>query len=65
MGSGKDGCIRWGGDCQRDVAVLGVNVENLIVTNGDSVAWLFSAVRGGNAALRKLLQDFLLVLLLA
>jgi len=36
-------------------AVLGVNVEHLIVTNG------ILCVRGGDAALPKLLRDFLLL----
>jgi len=42
-------------------AVLGVNVGHPIVTSGDFVAWLFSAVRGGDAALPKLVWDFLLI----
>ena len=41
-------------------AVSAVNVGHPIVTNGDLVALLFSAVRGGDAALPKLLWDFLL-----
>ena len=56
-----DGCIRWGGDRLRDRGVLGVNVGHPIVTNGILVAWLLSAVRGGDAALPKLLCDFLLI----
>ena len=33
-------------------AVLGVNVGHPVVTNGDFVAYLFSAVRGVDAASR-------------
>jgi len=36
-------------------AVLGVNVGQPVVINGDFVAWLFSAVSGNDAALPKLL----------
>jgi len=38
---------------------FGVNVGHYIATSGDFVAQLFSAVRGGDAALPKLLRDFL------
>ena len=41
--------------------VLRVNVGHTIVTNGDFVAWLFLAVRGGDAARPKLLWDFLFI----
>ena len=43
-------------------AILAVNVGHPIVTNGDFVAQLFSAVRGGDAALPKLLWDVLLMM---
>ena len=33
-GRSRDGCIRWGGYCQREWAVLGLNLGRLIVTNG-------------------------------
>ena len=39
--------------------ILTVNVGHPIVTHGDFVAWLFSAVRGGDKALPKLLWNFL------
>ena len=39
-------------------AVKGVNVEHANVTNGDFDAKLFSAVRGGHAAVPELLWDF-------
>jgi len=42
-----------------DREVLRANVEHPIVTNKDFVAQLFSPVRGGDAALPKLLWDFL------
>ena len=44
-------------------AVLGVNVGHPIITSGDSVTvtYLFSAVRGGDAALPKLRWDFLFI----
>ena len=51
-----------GGNRRRKGAVSAVNVGHPIVTNGDLVALLFSAVRGGDAALPKLLWDFLLYL---
>jgi len=37
-GRSRDGCIRWGGYRQRQRAVLGVNLEHAIVTNGEFVA---------------------------
>jgi len=37
-GQSRDGCIRWGGDCQREVAGLGVNVGHFIVTSEEFVA---------------------------
>jgi len=43
---------------EREGAVLGINVGHPIVINGDFVAKLFSTVRGGDAALPKLLWDF-------
>jgi len=55
-------CITWGGDCRRgrgSFELLGVNVGHPIVTNGDFVE-LFSVVRGCDAALPKLLWNFLL-----
>jgi len=45
-------------DVAGEGAVWGVNVGHPIVTNGDFVAELFSAVKGGDAALLKLLWDF-------
>jgi len=36
-GWSRVGCIRWGGDHQRDRAVLGVNVGHPIVTNSEFV----------------------------
>jgi len=45
---------------ERKGAVLSLNVGHPIVTNGDFVAQLFSAARGGDAALPKLLWDFFL-----
>jgi len=45
---------------EAEEAVLWVNMGHPIVTNRDFVAYLFSAVGGGNAALPKLLWDFLL-----
>ena len=63
------GSVDGGGDCQRDGAVLGINVGHPIVTNGDFVTsngdfvtYLFSAIGGGDTALPKLLWDFLLLL---
>jgi len=44
---------------QRGRNSFGVNVGHPIVANGDFVVQLFSAVRGGDAALSKLLCDFL------
>ena len=55
------GVLHGGGDHRRERAVLGVNVGHPIVANGDFVAQLFSAVRSGDAALPKLLWDFLLL----
>ena len=46
----------------REGVVLWVNVGHPIVTNGDFVAQLFSAARGGNVALPKLHLDFLFLL---
>jgi len=34
----RDGCIKWGGDCRRGRAALGVNLGHPIVINGDFVA---------------------------
>jgi len=34
MGSVRDGCIRWGGDCQRGRCSFWVNVGHSIVTKG-------------------------------
>jgi len=45
---------------KRKRAIIGVNVRYVIVTIGDFVALLLSAVKGGDAALLKLLWDFLL-----
>jgi len=45
-------------------AVLVVNVRHPTVTSGLFVVQLFSAVSGGDAALPKLLWDFLLTVLL-
>ena len=53
FGWSTDGCIKWGGDRRRKGAVFGVNVGHPIVTNG------ILCVRGGDAALPKLLWDFL------
>jgi len=50
-----------GGDRRREGAVLGVNVGHPIVINGDFVAYLLSAMMGGNAALPKLFWDFLFI----
>ena len=50
----------WGGDRRREGAVLGVYVRHPTITNGDFVASLFSAVRGGDVAFPKFLWDFLL-----
>jgi len=47
------GVLGVGGDCRRGRAVLGVNVRHPIVTNGDCVSLLFSAMRDGDAALPK------------
>ena len=52
-GRSRDGCIRWDGDRQREAAVLGVNAGHPIVTNG------IRCVKGGDAALTKLLWDCL------
>jgi len=46
---------------EREGAVLEVNAGHPIATNGDFVAQLFSAMRGSDAALPKLLSDFLLL----
>ena len=54
-----------GGDRRRERGSFGVNVGRPVVTNGDFVAYLFFAVRGGDAALPKLLWDFLFLLKLA
>jgi len=56
------GVLDWAGDCPREGAILGVNLRRPIVTNGDPVVQLFSAVRGGDDALPKSLLDFLLKL---
>ena len=42
-------------------AVLGVNVGHPIVINWDFVALVFSAVKGGDAALPKLFWGFLFI----
>ena len=56
----RDGCIRWGWRSSKGKgAVLEVNMGHPIVTNGDLWQLLFSAMRGGDAALPKLLWDFL------
>ena len=57
------GVLEWDGDRRREGVVLGVNVGHPIVTNGNFVAYLFSAVRGGDAAVPKLLWDFLFMIL--
>ena len=41
--------------------IFGINVGHPIVTNGNSVALLFSAMRGGDAALPKIIWDFLFI----
>jgi len=51
------GVLDGGGNRQREVAVLWINVGYHILTNG------ILCVRGGDAALPKLLWDFLLLLL--
>jgi len=51
------GVLDGGGDCRKEGEILGVNVGNPIVTNGDFVAYLFSAVMCSDAALPKLLCD--------
>jgi len=56
------GLLDGGGDCQREGAILGVNVGLFIVTSGDFVASVFSAMRGGDTGLPKLLWDFLFLL---
>jgi len=61
-GRSRDRCIKWGADRQRGRGSFRVNVGHPIVINGYFVAYLFSAVRGGDAALSKLLWDFLLLL---
>ena len=53
-----DGCIGLGGDRRRRRGSSGVNVGHPTVTNG------ILCVRGGDAALPKLLCDFLLTSLL-
>jgi len=60
-GWSRNACIRWGGDRRRRRSSVGVNVRHPIVTNGNFVAQLFSVVRGSDAALSKLLWDFLLL----
>jgi len=37
----RDGFIRWGGDCRKEGAVLGVNLGCPIVTDGDFATQLF------------------------
>jgi len=44
-GSVEDGCIRWGWRSSKGRAVLGVNVGHPVVTSGEFVVKLFSAVR--------------------
>ena len=53
-GRSRDGCIRWDADRRREEAVVMENVGRLILTNG------ILCVRCGDAALPKLLSDFLL-----
>jgi len=50
-----------GGDRRRRRDSLGVSVKDPIVTKGEFVSLFFSAVSGGDAALPKLLWDFLLL----
>ena len=59
-GVGRGMGILDGEEIIEEGAVLGGNVGHPIVTSWDFVAWLFSAVRGGDETLPKLLCDFLL-----
>jgi len=53
------GVLNGGGNRRRKGTILAVNVGHPILTNGDFMVYLFSAMRGGDAALPKLLWDFL------
>ena len=55
------GVLDRGGDRRKEGAVLGVNVHRTSHCNQRELCGVFSAVRGGDAALPKLLWDFLLL----
>jgi len=61
IGRGK-GVLNGGGHRRRGKDSFGVNMEHPIATNEDFMVQFFSAVKGGDAAVPKLLWDFLFLL---
>jgi len=56
-GRSRDWCIRWSGDRRREWALLGVNLERIIVINGEGDA-LSKLLWGAIVLFSELLKTF-------